>query len=97
MAKTHDSIITGNPECNRTYAIIIRDFYQPGLSRIVRKFGRNCDVCGHLIMWRSRKQGLLLSFLVPERFHAELFIDFLTDLTSKTKDEPKFLMVTIDR
>ena len=34
---------------------------------------------------------------IPERFHAELSIDFMTDLPAKSKGDPKYLMVITDR
>ena len=48
-------------------------------------------------MWRSRRQGLLLPLLVPERFHSELSIDLMMDLPVKSKREPQYLMVITDR
>ncbi|KAI0992351.1 hypothetical protein K3495_g15835, partial [Podosphaera aphanis] len=41
--------------------------------------------------------GLLLPLPIPERFHCELSIDFMTDLPIKKKGDPSFLMVITDR
>lgn len=48
-------------------------------------------------MWRARRQGLLLPLPISERFHSELSIDFMTDLPAKKKNDPYYLMATIDR
>lgn len=97
IQKTYDSYITGYPGRNNTNAILSRNFYWPGMSLMVRKFCRNCDVCGRSHVWRSRKQGLLLPLPVPERSHSELSIDLMTDLPAQIKGEPKFLMVITNR
>ncbi|KAI0992031.1 hypothetical protein K3495_g16155, partial [Podosphaera aphanis] len=46
----------------------------------VRRFVRNCDVCGRTAVWREAKAGFLRSLPVPERIGSELTIDFVTDL-----------------
>ncbi|KAI0995454.1 hypothetical protein K3495_g12725, partial [Podosphaera aphanis] len=46
----------------------------------VRKFLRNCDVCGLTTVWREAKAGFLKSLPIPERIGTELTIDFVTDL-----------------
>ena len=67
------------------------------MSVMVMKFCRNCDVCGRAHVWRSKRQGLLLPLPISERFDSELFIDFMTDLSAKDKNDPTYLMVITDR
>ena len=64
---------------------------------MVRRFCRNCDVCGLSHVWRSKRQGLLLPLPIPERFHSELSIDFMTDLPAESTTDPRYLMVITDR
>ena len=64
---------------------------------MVRRFCRNCDICGRTNVWRSKRQGLLLPLSIPDRFHSELSIDFMTDLPKKEKRGASFLMVITDR
>ena len=97
IQRSHDSHATGHPGRNNTLAIISREFYWPLMSTMVRRFCRNCDVCGRSHVWRTRRQGLLLPLPVPDRFHKELSIDFMTDLPKKTPTEPSYLMVITDR
>ncbi|KAI0996561.1 hypothetical protein K3495_g11620 [Podosphaera aphanis] len=96
IQRTHDSHVTGHPGRNNTIAILSRFFFWPGMSKMVRRFCKNCDVCGRTRVWRSRRQGLLLPLPVPEHFHSELSIDFMTDLPASSKEEPKYLMVITD-
>lgn len=39
----------------------------------------------------------MLPLPVPDRFHSELSIDFMTELPAKAKGDPQFLMVITDR
>ena len=97
IQKSHDSHATGHPGRDSTLAILSRNFYWPRMSTMVRQFCRNCDVCGRSHVWRTRRQGLLLPLPIPERFHRELSIDFMTDLPAKSKTDPRYLMVITDR
>lgn len=97
IQKSYDSHISGHPGRNNTLAIVSRSFYWPRMSIMVRRFCRNCDICGRSHVWRSKRQGLLLPLPIPDRFHSELSIDFMTDLPAKDKDDPRFLMVITDR
>jgi hypothetical protein len=97
IQKTHDSHITGHPGRDSTFAILRRNFHWPGMSAMVRQFCRNCDVCGRSHLWRERRKGLLRPLPIPDRFHSELSIDFMTDLPAKNKGDPRFMMVITDR
>lgn len=96
IQQTHDSHITGHPGRDSTLAILSRNFYWPEQHKDVRRFVRNCDVCGRSTIWRERKQGLLRPMPIPERFHSEISIDFMTELPADA-GQPKFMMVITDR
>lgn len=96
IQKAHDSPTTGHPGREVTLGILSRDFYWPKISNMVRRFVRNCDVCGRTHVWRDKKRGFLKPLPIPERFHQELSIDFMTDLPAE-KDQPRYLMVITDR
>ncbi|KAL5596424.1 uncharacterized protein BROUX77_007108 [Berkeleyomyces rouxiae] len=97
IQKTHDSHITGHPGRDGTLAILSREFFWPGISRDVRRFCANCNVCGRSKVWRERKKGLLLPLPIPQRPHSELGIDFMTELPAKKSGDPRYLMVIVDR
>lgn len=94
--RAHDSPTTGHPGRDATLSVLNRDFYWPRMSNMVRQFVRNCDTCGRTHIWRDKRRGFLKPLPVPERFHQELFIDFMTDLPA-TKNQPRYLMVITDR
>ena len=60
--------------------IILRRWFWPKLRDSVRRFIRNCDICGRTSVWREAKAGFLKSLPIPERTGSELTIDFVTDL-----------------
>ena len=49
---SHDSAVSGHPGREGTLAIVVRRFFWPGQSQMVRQFARNCDTCGRGHIWR---------------------------------------------
>ena len=80
MQRIHDSHLTGHPGKDTMVGIILRRWFWPKLREVVRRFIRNCDVCGRTSVWREAKAGFLRSLPVPERIGSDLTIDFVTDL-----------------
>jgi hypothetical protein len=64
---THDSMICGHPGREGTMAILMRQFFWPGMAQSVRRFVRNYDSCGRNKAWRDRRQGFLKPLLIPDR------------------------------
>jgi hypothetical protein len=48
-----------------TYKAVARDYFWPGMSNDIRKFIRNCNVCGRVKSWRDGKHGLLKPLPIP--------------------------------
>ena len=97
IQSAHDSVVTGHPGREGTVAILARSYFWPGMYPMVRRFLRNCDVCGRKNVWRQHKKGFLKPLPVPERLWSELSVDFMTDLPAKRETDPRFLMVITDR
>ena len=51
-----------------------------GMTQDVRRFIRNCNVCGKSKIWREQKQGLLKPLPIFARIWTELSINFITGL-----------------
>lgn len=96
VQQTHDSHLTGHPGRDGTLAILQRSYFWPQQYLSVRQFTRNCSTCSRSKFRRLTPRGLLRPLPVPERFHSELSIDFMTDLPADD-DGPRFLMVITDR
>jgi hypothetical protein len=97
IQKTHDSHVIEHPGRNSTFAILRKSFHWPGISQMVKRFCKNCDVCGKLYLWKKRRKRFLKPLPVPDRFYSELSIDFITDLPAKGEENPRFLIVITDR
>lgn len=95
IQEVHDSILSGHPGRDTTYAILSRSVYWPGMSDAVRRFIRNCDKCGANTVWRDRRQGLLKPLPIPERKWREIAIDFIEKLPES--ENCTNLMVIVDR
>jgi hypothetical protein len=46
MQETHDLALVGHPGRDAMYAILAHQFYWPGIANDVRRFVRNCYLCG---------------------------------------------------
>ncbi|KAI0996379.1 hypothetical protein K3495_g11802 [Podosphaera aphanis] len=96
IQQVHDSHVTGHPGREVTLSILARNFFWPQQYKDVRRFVRNCHVCGRSKVWRQSSQGLLRPLPIPDRFHSELAADFMTELALTDKNE-RFLVVIHDR
>lgn len=80
MQQIHDSHLTGHPGKDTMVGLILRRWFWPKMRDSVRRFIRNCDVCGRTSVWREAKAGFLRSLPIPDRIGSDLTIDFITDL-----------------
>ena len=97
IQKIHDSYLGGHPGRDSQIAILARQFFWPGINQHVRRFIKNCDVCGNSTIWRDKKKGLLKPLPIPNRLWAEISIDFVTDLPKATKTGSTIMCVITDR
>ena len=97
IQQIHDSHITGHPGRDTTYAILSRRFFWPGAAKDVRRFLRNCTVCGRSTIWRDTKHGLLKPLPIPQRIWAEISMDFITDLPPSGPNGVTNCLVITDR
>lgn len=97
IQKTHDSYLAGHPGRDLTKTLISRTFAWPGLAQDVRRFIRNCDVCGRIAVWRERKRGLLKPLPIPDRPWQEISIDFITGVPPAGPEKATNIMVITER
>lgn len=97
IQETHDSALAGHPGRDMTKTLIGRNFTWPGMGQDVRRFLRNCDVCGRTAVWREKRRGLLKPLPIPDRMWAEISIDFITGLPPSGPDRATNIMVITDR
>ncbi|MBE3048176.1 DDE-type integrase/transposase/recombinase [Candidatus Bathyarchaeota archaeon] len=94
---SHDSAVSGHPGREGTLAIIVRRFFWPGQSQLVRRFTGNCDTCGRGHIWRQSKKGFLKPLPIPDRPRSHLAMDFITDLPPTGTSHARYLWVIVDR
>ena len=97
MQKIHDSFLGGHPGREATIDVVSRQFYWPRINQDIRRFLRNCDVCGRTTIWRDKKKGLLKPLPVPQRIWQEISMDFITDLPPGEDSGATILLVITDR
>lgn len=95
ISEVHDSLSTGHPGREITYRTLARDFFWPGMTESIRRYVRNCDVCGRTKTWREGTQGLLKPLPIPERIWKEISMDFIEKLP--ISENMRCLMVVTDR
>ena len=59
---------------------MFKSYFWPGMLLDIRRFVRNCDVCGRNKAWKDKKQGFLKPLPIPSRIWSEISIDFVIDL-----------------
>ncbi|CAJ2651960.1 unnamed protein product [Trifolium pratense] len=101
IQKTHDSSIVGHPGREGTISILSRDYYWPKMHKQVRRFLRNCHICGRTKVWREHKKGFLKPLPIPDRFYSDIAMDFITKMppseTSFNRDKATNILVITDR
>lgn len=97
IQKIHDSFLSGHPGRDATISLVSRKFFWPGSNQEVRRFVRNCDVCGRTTIWRDKKKGLLRPLPIPSQIWQEISMDFITGLPPSGPEKTTILLVITDR
>ena len=61
----------------------------------IRRFVRNCDVCGKNKIWKNKKQRFLKPLPIPNRIWSKFFITFVIDLPEN--ERCKNLLIITDK
>ena len=75
----HDSSVAGHPGRARTYELLQRNYWWPGISDDVNRYVKNCVTCRRAKPAHDPYQGMLKSLPVPERRWADISIDFIVE------------------
>lgn len=97
IQKTHDSFLSGHPGRDATISLVGRKFFWPGYNQDIRRFVKNCDVCGRTTVWRDKKKGLLKPLPIPNQIWQEISMDFITGLPPSGPQHITTLLVITDR
>ncbi|KAK7570621.1 hypothetical protein V3481_007378 [Fusarium oxysporum f. sp. vasinfectum] len=76
----HEHPIAGHPGRARTYDLLSRDYYWPGMLSFVERWVKNCHTCRRSNPARDARQGVLRPLPVPERVWQHVSMDLITHL-----------------
>jgi hypothetical protein len=80
LERCHDSPLAGHYGNAKTIELITRNYWWPGLRRMVRKYLACCDVCKRAKASRHKPYGLLQPLPIPHAPWQDISMDFQTDL-----------------
>ena len=80
LEQCHDSPLAGHYGNAKTIELVTRNYWWPGLRRMVRKYISGCDVCKRAKASRHKPYGLLQPLPIPMAPWQDISMDFLTDL-----------------
>ena len=76
----HDTKIAGHFGRDKTYELIKRNFWFPGLEPFIRKYVSSCDICQRNKARRHKPYGELNSLEVPYTPWSHISMDFIVEL-----------------
>jgi hypothetical protein len=91
----HDTTSAGHPGRDKTFDLVSRDYYWPGIKDSISQFIRNCYTCTRSKPVNHVLHGVLRPLPIPNRPWKELSMDFVTGLPQS--DEFDAVMVIVDR
>jgi hypothetical protein len=95
LRSCHDSPVTGHPGRSKTYDLLSRDYYWPGMYKYVDRWTRNCHTCRRTTPSHEARQGVLRPLPVPQRSWQDISMDFITHLEPSQGHDA--ILVIVDR
>ncbi|QSZ28605.1 hypothetical protein DSL72_003104 [Monilinia vaccinii-corymbosi] len=76
IREAHDSVSTAHPGIRKTYLLLSKQYYWPGMPTTIAQYIRNCHACKRSSVPRDRTPGLLHPLPVPERAWQDITMDY---------------------
>ena len=92
IGQYHNHIAIGHPGRWKTYELISRDFWWPGMSTFVKSFVDGCATC-QATKIKPRTKVPLQPNLIPTRVWETITMDFITDLPVSLGYDALFVVV----
>jgi hypothetical protein len=92
----HNIPISGHPGFQKTYAVVKKYYFWPGLKRDVKDHVEKCLLCQTNKVEQVKHPGLLQPLSVPNRKWESISMDFIVDLP-KTQKGFDSIFVVVDR
>jgi hypothetical protein len=91
----HDSLSAGHFGQAKTYELVDRQFYWPGMRKFINEYISSCDTCNRSKSIKHLPYGPLTPLPIAEKPWSSISLDFIVDLpVSKTFDS---ILVVVDR
>jgi hypothetical protein len=91
----HASPVAGHMGRARTYEVLFRKYYWPGMLSYVERWVRNCHTCKRTTASKEARQGVLRPLPIPQRAWQDISMDFITHLPNSYGYNA--ILVIIDR
>jgi hypothetical protein len=95
LKRTHDHAAAGHTGRAKTYEIVTRDYYWPGMRKFIARYIDNCDTCARIKPVHHAPFGQLRSLQVPFRNWNSIAMDFITGLPKSGGADA--ILVVVDR
>jgi hypothetical protein len=92
VKKYHDNVAIGHPGRWKTYELISREFWWPGMSTFVKSYVDGCSTC-QATKIRPRNQVPLVPNQIPTDVWGIITMDFITDLPNSQGYDSLFVVV----
>lgn len=95
----HDSVPAGHPGRTKMVALMYRNYWFPGLPRLVERWIRNCHICKRSKPSREAYQGWLRPLEPPQRRWTDIAMDYVGPLppSSFLSVTYRYILVVTDR
>jgi hypothetical protein len=91
----HASPVAGHMGRTRTYEVLSRKYYWPGMLSYVERWVRNCHTCKRTIALREARQGVLKFLPISQKAWQNISMDFITHLPNSYGYDA--ILIIIDR
>jgi hypothetical protein len=95
LRRCHENPTTGHPRKAKTYELLSREYYWPGMYSYVKQWVRNCHTCRRSASSREAHQGVLRPLPVPLQAWRDVSMDFITHLPPSQQFDA--ILVVVDR
>jgi hypothetical protein len=92
VKKYHDNVAIGHPGRWKTYELVSREFWWPGISTFVKSYVDGCSTC-QATKIRPRNQVPLVPNQIPTDVWGIITMDFITDLPNSQGYDSLFVVV----
>ena len=80
LQSRHDSPAAGHPGQEKTYDLVTRNFWWPGVRNYVNNYVKTCDICQRNKASRHNPYGLLEPLPIPDTPWSSIGMDFIVKL-----------------